>query len=75
MEEANHRQSIEIFVNGDRRTVCAGMSIAQLIEELDVDPTRIAVELDLQILPRARWTSTPLASGSRVEIVHFVGGG
>ena len=75
MEEPQSGTIVEILVNGDRRTICDGHSMSQLIVEMGLEPSRIAIELDLEILPRPLWPSTVLAAGSRVEIVHFVGGG
>ncbi len=76
MEEGKGGEGgVEISVNGDRRTICQGKSVMQLIEELGLEPGRIAIEFNLEILPRPRWPSTLLEADSRVEIVHFVGGG
>lgn len=52
-----------------------GCTVARLIEELNLEASRIAVELNLEILPKSLWATTLLADGDRVEIVHFVGGG
>jgi thiamine biosynthesis protein ThiS len=68
-------QSIEIIVNGETREVARGASVADLINDLDLTPQRLAIELNLSILPRAKWSETELRSGDKLEIVHFVGGG
>lgn len=65
----------EITVNGERRAMSPGCTVARLIEELNLEASRIAVELNLEILPKSLWAVTLLAAGDRVEIVHFVGGG
>ena len=68
-----------LHINGESRTVpdAAGMplTLAGLIESLNMKPDRVAVELNREIVPRALWPVTPLKDGDRLEIVHFVGGG
>lgn len=66
---------LEITVNGEGRAMSVGCTVARLIEELNLEASRIAVELNLEILPKSLWATTLLADGDRVEIVHFVGGG
>lgn len=65
---------MEITVNGQRKTV-GPVSILGLLKELDLDPRRVAVELNMEILPKADYETTTLSDGDRIEIVHFVGGG
>lgn len=67
--------AVAILVNGQSRRVRAESSVSWLVEEMGLDPARIAIELDKEILPRKRWSSTILREGACVEIVHFVGGG
>lgn len=66
---------IALLVNGDPHRIEAGASLVMLIEQLDLPLQRIAVELNLEIVPKARWSETLLHDGDRLEIVHFVGGG
>jgi len=66
---------VTISLNGGPRSVPAGSSVTSLVEELGLDPARIAIEFELNILPRGQWSTTTLTEGSRLEIVHFVGGG
>lgn len=66
---------IEITVNGDARAVDDGTTIADLVRALELDPTKVAVERNLEIVPRSTLEDVSLASGDRLEIVHFVGGG
>jgi len=66
---------IDIVVNGEARTISPGRSILALLRELDLDPQRVAVELDCRIVKQPRWSDTLLEPGARVEIVQFVGGG
>jgi thiamine biosynthesis protein ThiS len=64
-----------LLLNGERREVAAGVSLAQLIETLKLAPERIAVELNQNVVRRAEWAATELKESDRLEIVHFVGGG
>jgi thiamine biosynthesis protein ThiS len=66
---------MEIFLNGERREVPDGLNIFQLVEFLGLNPQRLAIEHNLQIVKRDRWHERYLSSGDKVEIVHFVGGG
>jgi len=66
---------IEIVVNGESRAAREGETIAGLVRVLDLDPERLAIELDRRIVKRAAWESTGLADGAQLEIVQFVGGG
>lgn len=70
----NSETAMEIIVNGETRTV-EPMSIMELLRSLDIDPRRVAVELNQDILPKVEYESTILNDGDRIEIVHFVGGG
>jgi sulfur carrier protein len=63
-----------IVVNGERKDV-GPLSVLGLLEMLEIDPRRVAVELNLEILPKPDFETTPLQDGDRIEIVHFVGGG
>ena len=62
-------------MNGDRKELTEGISLADLIAQLDLPAQRIAVEYNRTVVRRAQWDSTLLSDGDRVEIVHFVGGG
>ena len=67
--------TISITVNGEPRRIAPGASIAALVAELDLDPTRVAVERNLEIVPKSAYAEVALADGDQLEIVHFVGGG
>jgi thiamine biosynthesis protein ThiS len=67
--------SISITVNGERREVPGGLSVAALLTHLSLSSDRVAIERNLEILPRARWQETCVQFGDRFEIVQFVGGG
>lgn len=66
---------MKIFVNGESRGVDAGTTIAQLLETLRLDPRTLAVELNLEVIPRSRHAECALREGDRLEIVTLVGGG
>jgi len=69
------QQSLAIRVNGEPRQVPGGVSIAQMLGELGLDPVRVAVERNLEVVPRSTLADVPVADGDEYEIVHFVGGG
>lgn len=66
---------MEIVLNGERREVPDGCSVLELLEFLKLEPSRVAVEVDREIVKAARWAETMLKPDAKVEIVHFVGGG
>ena len=66
---------MEIFVNGQLRQVAQGMTVAQLVEQLDLKSKYVAVEVNLQLVPRQKHAEHDLAHGDRLEIVSLVGGG
>ena len=66
---------MEITVNGEPREFEGGATVAALLEALGLSPLSVAVELDLEIVPRALYAQTPLREGAAIEIVTFVGGG
>lgn len=65
----------EIFVNGEAKQVTPGKTVAQLLAELKLEPKHCAVEINLEIVPRAKHAERLLAAGDRLEIVTLVGGG
>jgi sulfur carrier protein len=66
---------LALVVNGAEREVPAGTTVADLVAGLAPEARQVAVERNGEIVPRARWSATPLAAGDRVEIVRFVQGG
>jgi thiamine biosynthesis protein ThiS len=64
-----------VTINGERREIPDGLNILALLEHLGMSSGRVAIERNLDILPRARWQETQVESHDRFEIVHFVGGG
>jgi thiamine biosynthesis protein ThiS len=69
------RPAIFIIVNGEARQIEPEQTVADLVAALQLAPERLAIELNLSILPRRAWAETRLREGDRLEIVHFVGGG
>ena len=63
------------MINGEHRRVPAGTSLAQLIAEVGLDPLRVAVERNLEIVPRSTLGQVRVEDGDELEIVTFVGGG
>ena len=66
--------SFEIELNGERRQV-TGVTVAQLVEELQLGEKKFAVEINCSIVARTSFATTTLRPGDCVEIIHFVGGG
>jgi sulfur carrier protein len=64
-----------LTINGEERVFDDAPTLASLIEKLGMKQDRVAVELNRDIVQREQWATTVLASGDRLEIVHFVGGG
>jgi thiamine biosynthesis protein ThiS len=64
-----------LHLNGEQRNFPDGLTISALVAQLGMKPDRVAVELNLEIVPRARWEATTLKDGDKLEVVHFVGGG
>lgn len=71
----SHDTSLNIRVNGEDRRVERGISIAEMVNILGQDPTRVAVERNLEIVPRSLLGRVNVEDGDNFEIVHFVGGG
>lgn len=66
---------MRIFLNGEAREIADGTSVLDLVLTLTGDPRGIAIERNLEIVPKAEHGETILADGDRLEIVQFVGGG
>jgi thiamine biosynthesis protein ThiS len=66
---------MQLHINGEQRDFPDGLTVATLVAQLGMKPDRVAVELNLEIVPRAQWETTQLKTGDKLEVVHFVGGG
>jgi thiamine biosynthesis protein ThiS len=67
--------SLSIRVNGEHRRVPEGTSVAEMVNLLGLDPLRVAVERNLEVVERSRLAQVSVEDGDDYEIVHFVGGG
>lgn len=66
---------MQVTINGEPREIADGVTITALLTTLGIDLRRVAVELNEQVVPKARHAQTSLAPNDRLEIVTFVGGG
>lgn len=66
---------MEVFVNGAPRELSPGASIATLLSDLNLDVRHVAVECNLELVPRAQHSAHTLQPGDRLEVVTLVGGG
>ncbi len=66
---------MKIFVNGEPRQVPEGCTARQLLELLELADARVAMEVNLEILPRSQHAEHVLQEGDRVEVVRAIGGG
>jgi thiamine biosynthesis protein ThiS len=66
---------MKIAVNGEDKEIANGLSLGGLLEQLQIRPARVVVELNRNIVSRDAYGATMLADGDKLEIVHFVGGG
>ena len=66
---------MRLLVNGEEKVFTDGLDVAGLVAALGLDPRKVAVERNLEIVPRSTYGATALSDGDRIEIVHFIGGG
>jgi len=66
---------LQITLNGDAHEVAGPLTVSELLERLNIDARRVAVERNLVVLKRDAFASTEIAEGDEIEIVNFVGGG
>ena len=66
---------MRVIINGEARSLSEGLSLADLLRELQLNQRRIAVEVNREIVARELYSAHALAEGDEIEIVHFVGGG
>jgi|GEM_PF-230091 thiamine biosynthesis protein ThiS len=72
---ANGWFSLTLHINGEAREFSSGLTVAALVAHLGMKGDRVAIELNLEIVPRTGWDAIVLKDGDKLEIVHFVGGG
>ncbi|KXX64712.1 sulfur carrier protein ThiS [Marichromatium gracile] len=66
---------MQIEINGDRTEVAEAITMAELLEQLELTGKRLAVEVNAELVPRSRFAEHRLGADDRVEIIHAVGGG
>ena len=66
---------MKVLVNGEPADIKSGSTVAGLLDQLHIGRDRVAVEVSLEIVPKAKYDSHTLSDGDKIEIVHFVGGG
>ena len=66
---------LTLTLNGEKRMLPSRLSVAGLIAHLGLEARKVAVERNLEIVPRSLYAETWLAAGDQLEIVHFIGGG
>lgn len=66
---------IEITINGDPHNVKQGQNLDMLLQNLNLDPAKVAVERNLEIVSKTTYQDVVIMAGDRLEIVHFIGGG
>lgn len=67
--------SVSIIVNGEPKTIDQGLSVWGFLQSLELDPMKVAVERNLEIVSKSLFQDTELVDGDKLEIVHFIGGG
>jgi thiamine biosynthesis protein ThiS len=66
---------MELIINGERASFDRALTVSELVAELGLEPRKLAVERNREIVPKSAYDRTQLADGDALEIVHFVGGG
>jgi sulfur carrier protein len=73
--EISEAKTIEVVLNGERRSIPAGLTVDRLLVFLEMNPSRVAVELDRAIIRKPDWATAEVRDGAQLEVVWFVGGG
>ena len=69
------KETIDVVINGERRAIARGVTLLELLGELELDPRAVVVEHNRHIVRRPALGEVRVASGDAIELVHFVGGG
>ncbi|MBS4538593.1 sulfur carrier protein ThiS [Clostridium sp. D2Q-11] len=64
-----------MIVNGKEMELANGITILDLLDKLEIEPDKVVVEVDLEIIDKSEYNNKKLSSNSKVEIIRFVGGG
>ena len=67
--------ALTVTINGETRQLNSSVNVAELLTGMGLDPAKIAVERNLEVVPRSQYQETAVTDGDRLEIVHFIGGG
>jgi thiamine biosynthesis protein ThiS len=73
--ETSETKTIQVVLNGEPRSVPAGLTIDRLLAFLEMNASRVAVELDRAIVRKSDWQTAEVRDGAQIEVVWFVGGG
>ncbi|MEQ1885323.1 MAG: sulfur carrier protein ThiS [Bryobacteraceae bacterium] len=73
--EVSETKTIEVVLNGERKRVPEGLTIPGLLAWMQIDPSRVAIELNRAIVRKPDWQAAKIREGAEVEVVWFVGGG
>lgn len=74
-EPREPKNSMHVIVNGESRALANALTIEDFLRDLGVDSRKVAVELNLEIVPKSTFGTINVRDGDRIEIVHFIGGG
>ncbi len=66
---------INIIINGEDKSIPADFTVSNLIEHLSLENKRLAIEVNLEIVPKSNYDQCKLSRGDKIEIVHAIGGG
>ncbi|MBI4649833.1 sulfur carrier protein ThiS [Candidatus Desantisbacteria bacterium] len=66
---------IKVVINGENRIIDSNLNITQLLKELNLDIRKLAVEVNIKIIPKTDYDSIKINNGDKIEIIHLVGGG
>jgi sulfur carrier protein len=73
--ETSETKTIQVVLNGEPRSIPAGLTVDRLLLFLEMDPSRVAVELNRAIVRKPEWPAAEVRDGAQLEVVWFVGGG
>jgi len=68
-------REIKIYINGKEKIISAETNILELLKELNLQPERVAVEINKNVIPKQEFSNYVLKDGDKIEVVRFVGGG
>jgi len=69
------KQTVDVVINGEHKPITPGVTLLELLAELELDPRTVVVEHNRRIVRRPALAEVTVAAGDAIELVHFVGGG